>query len=217
MTAHNRAMLQTLPQELVDEVFLQNFLIGLELNGEFRKFLFENARHVVLGGEGGGGRFLCVHDTRKLCNILKRCRRLTSLDISDTMVFLNLQPNSTMSKDDHLARLAQTLTECQHLSLLNMSNNNLQSTGIVRFPAMFQALPMLTHLNLSLNLLGDEGVEILSPSLRGCHRLQALDLGQNLLTASGISTLCDALRHCPALNHLDVKGTPRNRHQHHTP
>eukprot|EP00961_Rhodomonas_salina_P062203 834945-Rhodomonas_salina.2 len=90
-----------------------------------------------------------------------------------------------MSKDDHLARLAQTLTECQHLSLLNMSNNNLQSTGyallsvsdcavkspdladaprIVRFPAMFQALPMLTHLNLSLNLLGDEVNS--SPSLR---------------------------------------------------
>jgi hypothetical protein len=86
---------------------------------------------------------------------------------------------------------------CNHLSVLDLSENSLRDMHEVGLAASLGALTRLVHLSLKNTVLGLCGAEALATALRPLDRLQTLDLRENGIPERGLLALVRTL--LPAL------------------
>jgi len=134
------------------------------------------------------------------------------LQTSQILSFLDLR--STNLTDSGIALLCKGLVCCKTLTNLNLSKNDITSTGIEKFAPILY-LTSITELDLSLNPLGNNGVKFLAEHLferiedgkslsrRGqkCN-LVRLNLTETKFQENGVYHLCKQLVDYHSLQYL---------------
>uniref|UniRef100_A0A3Q3EIE5 NLR family CARD domain containing 5 n=1 Tax=Labrus bergylta TaxID=56723 RepID=A0A3Q3EIE5_9LABR len=149
----------------------------------------------------------------KLLDALKCCSHLEELHLC-----------SNSLGDLTAARMALVLPSLTHITVLDISENNIRYEGSVSLSKAIMCLknltkiltsvgtpelcavasslahcPLIQHVGLGWNNCGDNVAEELARVMPLCHRLSVIDLESNSVSVTGAEALFEALQSCPAL------------------
>ena len=108
------------------------------------------------------------------------------------------------------SKLEQSLSRLRSndptLTILDLSKQDIGTSGASALATALQRNSILTQLNLSSNRIGNSAVNKLAAALQHNSSLTTLDLFGNEIGASGASGLATALQHNSSLTTLDLSG-----------
>ena len=107
---------------------------------------------------------------------------------------LNLSYNQI--KPDDTNNLLQMLSQCPHITDINLCDNLI---GLERFPIVFKMCEYLECLDLSYNQIDNDGIESFVKELRKCKTLLSLNLSNNKISDIGADSLAGVLGECKSL------------------
>ncbi|XP_057956696.1 receptor-like protein kinase BRI1-like 3 [Malania oleifera] len=118
-----------------------------------------------------------------------------SLDFSPSLLQLDLSQNQISDS----AILTYSLSNCQNLNLLNLSNNRLPGElRVTSFDLVANSLPSINYLDLSHNNFSGDFSRL---EFGDCAKLMLLGLSHNSLSGAGFPT---SLTNCQLLETLDL-------------
>ena len=90
------------------------------------------------------------------------------------------------------------------LQELNISKNNLQSTGAIKIAKALQTISTLTKLNISDNYIADEAADDIAAAIYNNIKLQELNISKNNLQSTGAIKIAKALQTISTLTKLNI-------------
>lgn len=129
-----------------------------------------------------------------LAKVLKQNRSLTSLDLQNTDIDVNL--------------LSEGLAYNRSLTALNLKGNNVNSKTLIKLSSALQKNPNLRRLNLSATQLEDNDMLALIEFLGKAPNIIELDLDANKITHKGAKILATYLENNPSLTRLNLDRNP---------
>ena len=154
-------------------------LINIDIGPLVNAFVFSDLTKLKLYFKGGS-RYFGV--------LVAGLKNLKDLDISS---------NNIDNKGAKL--LAKSLKNCNSLERINLSNNNIKSSGVA---AIFESSGVavifenLKELDVSSNSIDNKGAKLLAKSLKDCNSLERINISNNDMTISGVATILNSIRHC---------------------
>ena len=117
---------------------------------------------------------------------------LTKLNISDTHI-----------TDEAVDDIAAAIYNNVELQELNISKNNLRSTGVIKIAKALQNIS-LTKLNISDTHITDEAVDDIAAAIYNNVELQELNISKNNLRSTGVIKIAKALQNISTLTKFNI-------------
>ncbi len=137
------------------------------------------------------------------CNITPEGAKIISVAVSSQrFTFLNLSMNNIRSTG--LKFLSQSFCIGQFTDRLKLIENNIDVHGIEALASKLTNCHSLYQLDLSCNYLGWEGAAALARGLKFCYKLAYLSLHKCNLTGCGLVLLAEEFKAFIELNYLDL-------------
>ena len=109
------------------------------------------------------------------------------------LLFLDLKGSLTTNADTNAAIIEALSAHCSHLSILDLSRNNLGVPGATALAKAISTIQCLSRVLISQTNLGNNGLSALIENLDGACHFDNLELNNNSIGVTGISCLADAL------------------------
>ena len=138
-------------------------------------------------------------NTRIIVDGLNSMEQLVNLNIN----YYGIGPN--------IASLGENLKCCSQLVKLEISDNDIDSQGIVPLAEGLQHCNKLQELNLSSNKITPDGVPAIVLVIESCH-LRELDLSYNNVGIDGAALLVEGWRRHKTVLTLSLQGSLENSH-----
>ena len=135
-------------------------------------------------------------DTKVLCDILKKCRKLKSVDYSGCGC-------------EKLIWIDAILSARPEEAFVSMSDAELNADSLENFAISLPESPALQHLSLSNNsglLAVEAAVHAVGDVIQKCHKMTSISLGKTNLSAANLAIFADRLPDDPALECLNLWG-----------
>ena len=126
----------------------------------------------------------------KIAQALQKISSLTTLYINDNHI-------TDEAADDIAAAIS-----CNAMQVLDMSNNNLKTTGVKKLVKSLQNVYTLTNLYMSNNNITDSAADDIAVAISCNPHLKVFDIGENKLKGRGAIKLAKSLQHFSTLSKL---------------
>ncbi|XP_065916596.1 uncharacterized protein [Dysidea avara] len=126
-----------------------------------------------------------------------------SLQCISTLECLALEGNCSIDFTETVADCIESvLLQNTELHVLNLGNNNLQTTGIIKVTKCLQNITTLTKLYLHSNNITEEAADYVAVVIQNNRNLKALNIGDNHFQALGMIKIAKALQKVFSLTEL---------------
>ena len=126
----------------------------------------------------------------KIAQALQKISSLTTLYINDNHI-------TDEAADDIAAAIS-----CNAMQVLEVSNNNLKTTGVKKLAKSLQNVYTLTNLYMSNNSITDSAADDIAIAISYNPHLKEFDIGENKLKGRGAIKLAKSLQHFSTLSKL---------------
>ena len=102
---------------------------------------------------------------------------------------------SQVNTETALHKLRDAIASNQLLEIINLSNNNLETIGIIKIAESLKSIHKLQILALNNNLITEEAADVLAEVIANNLELEKLILHDNALKSEGVKKICRELRY----------------------